>query len=293
MKITAEDIRKLLRKKFDDRHRWLHASEVADCTGWQHRRLDWVIVNCWDSDGLSIDGFEIKISREDLKRELTDPDKHCVFFDEIDTFTLVCPREIIDFEVIPAKWGLLCVVEDKEGNRTLKWVRKPFALHDKKRDTIGRKFGINLMRRVSYASDAVAEMARNLDAKYQEGIAEGMRRCNRDDRYWKVVPKEDAEKVETFNEFIKAAGLYWTSKENLLKVAKWYKVLDGAGYTESRLAEDIAAVVERANELAEKVRAFLEVKKAADAEVDKALDEAEAAGQSAEQSGIIPIQEGS
>ena len=71
--ITATEIRALLREKYENDRQFAIAEEVGNATGLeQKRRLDMVVVDCFRSSGYSIHGFEIKVSKADLRRELQD-----------------------------------------------------------------------------------------------------------------------------------------------------------------------------------------------------------------------------
>ena len=83
-KITAKDILGLLTERYSDPQRYACAAEVSPMTGAWERRIDFLVMWCWASDQFKIEGFEIKISKSDLRRELQDPDKHAVFFNQID-----------------------------------------------------------------------------------------------------------------------------------------------------------------------------------------------------------------
>lgn len=72
--MTAGEVRAALRKKFNDNRRYAIAEEVGLTTGFSHRRLDMMVLDCYNSNGFRIDGFEIKISTSDLRRELEDPE---------------------------------------------------------------------------------------------------------------------------------------------------------------------------------------------------------------------------
>lgn len=82
--MTADDIRAALRTKYHDSRQYAIAEEVGLTTGFSHRRLDMMALDCYNSNGFRIDGFEIKVSTSDLRRELEDPEKHVAFFDVID-----------------------------------------------------------------------------------------------------------------------------------------------------------------------------------------------------------------
>lgn len=147
MDMTAEDVRKALRKRFSDNRQYAVAEEVGLTTGYSHRRLDMVVVDCFSSNGFRIDGIEIKVSTADLRKELEDPEKHVAFFDKIDYFTLACPAEVVKplLDVIPKKWGILIVNEDG----TTKYKKRPLALEDVKADrSVPRGFMASMIRSI-------------------------------------------------------------------------------------------------------------------------------------------------
>ena len=176
--MTADEILLLLRKRYADQFRYACASEVPSRTGFGDRRFDFVVVNCWQSDGFRVDVFEIKVSKADLKHELENPDKHNWAFDDIDRYWLACPEEIVDIDIIPKKWGVIVV-----RNNGLVVKRKPIPLHDDKDHsrTLNRAWAISLMRAVSRASIEKSEQERQIkearnkgyDDGYREGLAKG------------------------------------------------------------------------------------------------------------------------
>lgn len=169
-KFTAGDIYALLLKRFSDEREWLCAGEVGNTTGGGLRRLDFVAVNCYASKGFGIHAFEIKISKSDLRRELTDPSKHNIFFANIDTYSIVAPDYVLDAEYIalaPKNWG---VYQAKAagplgGENTLRVVRKPLALHDEHDRGINRGFAFELIRSMR---GAMAERRAFVEQNYNE-----------------------------------------------------------------------------------------------------------------------------
>ena len=81
--MTTEEVRAALRKKYADHERYAVAEEVGLTTGFSHRRIDFMVLDCYASNGFRVDGIEIKVSTSDLRRELEDPEKHVAFFDKI------------------------------------------------------------------------------------------------------------------------------------------------------------------------------------------------------------------
>lgn len=126
--MTDKDIRKAIREKFKNSREFAVIEEVCATTGLDNyynvpRRIDMLVINCFASNGFYIEGIEIKISKSDLKRELMDPKKHEVFFEDIDYYTLAIPGEMVDGvkDMIPDNWGILVIDE----NGKARYKRKP------------------------------------------------------------------------------------------------------------------------------------------------------------------------
>ncbi|MEG1246968.1 hypothetical protein [Gordonibacter sp.] len=165
MKITATEIVRLLRSRYEDGRQFATATEVSDTTGSGTRRLDFVAVNCYASKGFAIEGIEVKVSKADLRRELQDASKHNIFFDFLDYYSLACPADILDMSLIPPKWGVYVVKEDGR----LHTKRLPLALHDELRADIDKAFAVCLMRRIAYGSPAEKEKRRIQSESYAKG----------------------------------------------------------------------------------------------------------------------------
>lgn len=97
---------------------WATFSEVGDATGVRaSRRADALAMNLWPSRGLEIRGFEIKVSRSDLKRELDDPSKAEAIGRFCNTWCLATPVGLVRAEdMIPVTWGLFEVAENGKGS---------------------------------------------------------------------------------------------------------------------------------------------------------------------------------
>lgn len=188
--VKACDIYKLLMDKYSDERQWLCAGEVADTTGFGKRRLDFVAVNCYESQGYGIHAFEIKISKADLRRELEEPSKHNIFFDWVDTYSICAPDYVLDAEyksMIPPKWGVYTlstriVKDEKSGEpkeeRYLKTVRKPLNLHDDKDLEIKRSFAMSLLRSIRNQNAQRFYLEDLLKKEYERGRADGIAIAN-------------------------------------------------------------------------------------------------------------------
>lgn len=91
---------------------------------WAAAILDLVAVDTWRSGGYGLHGFEVKVSRSDLRRELNNLEKAAKFEQHLDTFTIVAPTTVLSGwrEMgIPERWGLMAVA----GDGSTRYLRKP------------------------------------------------------------------------------------------------------------------------------------------------------------------------
>lgn len=191
-KITAGDIYQLLAQKYSSTREWAIAGEVQRTTGWSDRRYDFVAMNCYASNNYKIEVVEIKISKPDLRRELEEPEKHNVIFEEIDYYSLAAPAEIIDMAIIPPKWGVYAVKDGKLITR-----RKPIALHDEADRRIKRSFAASFLRAAISQNIEKKTLAKELQKKFDEGYERGKAACG-----W------DGQKQENYERLRKEADIY-------------------------------------------------------------------------------------
>lgn len=180
-KITAQDILGLLAERYSDPQRYACAAEVSPRTGAWERRIDFLAMWCWQGDQYKIEGFEIKVSKSDLRRELQDPDKHAVFFNQIDYYWLVAPDYVLDYKtmyMLPKKWGIMKVCTGLDGAHDpetehkphLEIERRPCCLHDEKINdkVINRQFMASVFRAVANQSHTKAALYREHRAMKDE-----------------------------------------------------------------------------------------------------------------------------
>jgi hypothetical protein len=112
--ITAADCASALKAAFPlDQYAFFE--QVADGVGWStRRRADAVVMGLWPSRGLWIQGFEIKVTRQDWKREL----KNAAKAEDIQLFCdfwwIVAPQGMLPPEELPGTWGLYEVSEQRK-----------------------------------------------------------------------------------------------------------------------------------------------------------------------------------
>ena len=94
---------------------WATLFEVANATGSAARRYaDVVAMNLWPSRGLEVLGFEVKVSRQDWKRELADPSKSSAIQKYCDYWWVVAGHKtVVQPQELPANWGLLVAAGGK------------------------------------------------------------------------------------------------------------------------------------------------------------------------------------
>ncbi len=155
--------------------RWLVVEEVPTSTGGIVRSADLVAVAMWPGDGLRIVGYELKVSRSDLKRELAEPSKAIETAAWCDEWWLaVWDGKMLEGLDIPAEWGIVRRMENG-GECSLRTERKPAAREIPA--TIKRGAMVTLLRAAARASAGawhLSEAVRDASARsYANGQRQG------------------------------------------------------------------------------------------------------------------------
>jgi hypothetical protein len=108
--LRAFEIEQAVRKLYS-KNGFTVLSQVRNGTGFSKspRTADMLAVSTWPSRGLYVEGFEIKSSAGDLRRELALPEKaddiarYCAYW------WLAVPEGLTDNEMIPPNWGVISV----------------------------------------------------------------------------------------------------------------------------------------------------------------------------------------
>ncbi len=139
--MTARQLVEMIRKRWAA-PRWVVIEDVANATGASvSRHADAIACGIWPSDGYRIIGFETKVSRGDVKKELGDPRKADAVGKYCDEWHLVVSDlSIIDGLEIPASWGILV-----PKNRVLHTHRKA---PKREATPMGRAFCAAIVRKV-------------------------------------------------------------------------------------------------------------------------------------------------
>lgn len=112
---SAHDVMVALRRRYPSPE-YAFFEDVANAVGLaQSRRADAVAMGLWKTRGISVHGFEIKVSRQDVRRELADPKKADAIATYCDFWWLVVgSASIVRPDELPETWGLLVPVRSGE-----------------------------------------------------------------------------------------------------------------------------------------------------------------------------------
>lgn len=86
-------------------HAWLY--EVRNTTGYASnvRSADALVVSCWPSRGIWIAGIEVKVARNDWRREIDDPRKAAEIMRFCNRWYVAAPPDVIRDGELPETWG--------------------------------------------------------------------------------------------------------------------------------------------------------------------------------------------
>lgn len=106
--LSAADLYGLLEHRYHGEG-WALFGEIQDATGARSTRAaDALAMSLWPSRGLEVHGFEIKVSRSDLVRELRDPAKSAPIQRYCDRWWLVlADASMLQPGECPPTWGVL------------------------------------------------------------------------------------------------------------------------------------------------------------------------------------------
>lgn len=187
---TAEGVLAALRRRYTSPEYALFEN-VGNATGHRaNRYADALAMAVWPSRGLLFHGFEIKVNRNDVLRELKDPKKaddiarYCDFW-----WMAVGDAKIVKSDELPPTWGLLVPTNGK-GGATLKIVKDASRLKPK---AIDRSFIAAILRRAAANFDP-AKIRDALSSEVYSQIHETLSAAL--DRQYEAQIKSLTEKLE-------------------------------------------------------------------------------------------------
>lgn len=127
------------------------APRVKSAAGFEAKRtIDAISMGLYESKGMLIEGYEIKVSRSDWLRELKNPAKSAEFMRLVDRFWLVVANDsIVKDGELPDGWGLL--VSQDDGHLTLRTRAKRLHADDDLPPAFSRAFLAPLLRAMRFA----------------------------------------------------------------------------------------------------------------------------------------------
>ena len=159
--MRSDEIAALLRAKYCAPE-WAFFEEVSRATGGGHRRADAIAMNLWPSRGLTIEGFEIKVSRGDWVRELKSPAKAEQIARFCDHWWLVVSdSDIISAGELPETWGLIAC--DRGKLKTL------VVAGSNPSPQLDRGFVASMLRRAAESSASEQELRAARQLAFKEG----------------------------------------------------------------------------------------------------------------------------
>lgn len=175
-KMTEADVLALLRARFTKggnggNGEFAYLEHVRNGAAFNaNRTFDAIAIALWPSRGLTIDGFEVKVSRSDWQRELAQPEKAEDACKLVDRFSIVAPRGVVLDGELPVTWGLLEVVGKRLlATKVAPSLRPPVPA---RLSTISRDFLVGILRSIPAAVPRVTAEG-ELRAAERKGHDEG------------------------------------------------------------------------------------------------------------------------
>lgn len=170
---------------------------VRNSTGYSAktvRTADALAFGLWPSRGLDLHGFEVKVAKSDLQRELDNPEKADEIAQYCDYWWIAVPSpNIYEGLVLPSAWGII-VCSEKKKARVAKEADKLKA------KPLNRAMLAAIMRKVHESAGLDAEIARRVreqtDKVWKEAYESGKKeRARVHEQYNKLL-----ERVQKFKE---------------------------------------------------------------------------------------------
>lgn len=232
-RITAHGLHQMLSARYA-RPEWHLEGEVT----LEGRRLDALAFNLWAARERRIIGFEVKVSRADLMRELRDHTKAEGAARWLDAFYLVIPSRLCTPDEVPAGWGLL----EAQGSRLVTRRQPVFATYSA---SMSRELAARLIDRLARSTE---EDARR-EVALLRGEIEARTQKQYDERHAQHVEQERAELTTLRANHAELLGVLgvesraWDAHESALRAAGVYARLARDGTTVRRQLERAQATL--------------------------------------------------
>lgn len=177
---------------------------VRDATGYgQSRTADGLYMGCWQSVGIQLHGFEVKVSRGDWLKEIQDVSK-AGCFEKYCHYWWVCVTDgIVELAEMPAQWGLKIVSKTEDGERSCR-VKKAATLNSNA--SLDYKFFASCLRKCKREDPGEIELKKKMDAEYWRGKKDG-EKSNRSHQSLERVRDEVEKHQKKLADFETASGV--------------------------------------------------------------------------------------
>jgi hypothetical protein len=236
----AESLEQLLRNRFCP-PAYAFLPQVRNGTGYLKttRTVDAIAMGLWPSRGLYLNGFEIKVRRNDWFNELKNPEKAEEIAQFCDFFYVVAPKDIVKIEEVPNNWGLMI-----PHGATTKVIKEARQL---KTTPIDKLFLAAILRK---AQETITPETKLIKAR-TEGFKNGKKSAEVDFKYDK---EKHNELQKTIREFESKSGV---------RIDKWHyedigeavkMVLAGEHL---RAKEELQSLLKKAERITEQIKKVL------------------------------------
>jgi len=136
--MQAADVLAALRRRHEDRSRWVYVEELRVGTGYNNwdrsdpwrmcweQRIDAWAMAVWPSDKFERVAYEVKVHRSDFLRELANPQKREGGLLVSNRFYFVAPDGVVQTEELPEGCGLIVVKWRRSHNEARVAVQAPW-----------------------------------------------------------------------------------------------------------------------------------------------------------------------
>lgn len=192
---TEADLYARIEKRMKADQGWVVFAQVANATGWSaSRRTRWadaVAMNLWPSKGFELQGFEIKRTVHDFRRELSNQAKvEEGAYEYMHRWWIVAPRGVVPLDELPVQWGLL----ETHGQALRATVKAP-KLEPKE---AGLPFICAMLRRAHEAMEV--QQRPRLVAEFRRGMSAGKKGSEEEAATWKATHETLLRHVKEFQE---------------------------------------------------------------------------------------------
>ena len=176
---------------------WAFVEHVRNSAGFNATRtIDAIALGLWPSRGMEMHGFEVKISRADFRREISDPAKMDAFAHVLDRFWIVAPTGVVPAAELPATWGLLEV-----GDKGTVRQKVAATLLSTERAPIPRSFLVPLLRAAGTAVEANPKAIREAE---ERGFQRGLKSAKNSGKQWERMYDRARDDLRRANDEIAA-----------------------------------------------------------------------------------------